>query len=119
MHDRSVLDAEVVSELQDIMGQDFQMLIESFQHDGEQRLAALDQAFAGGDADTLRSQAHSFKGSSSNLGAVRVAEVCMELETLASNGELASAPPLIDSLKRHFQQACVALSATLAPNGAG
>ncbi len=113
MHDRSVLDAEVVSELQDIMGQDFQMLVESFQRDGEQRLVALDQRF-GGDADTLRSQAHSFKGSSSNLGAVRVADVCMELETLASNGELANAPPLIDSLKRHFQQACAALRATLA-----
>ena len=113
MHDRSVLDAEVVSELQDIMGQDFQMLVESFQRDGEQRLAALEQALAGGDAETLRSQAHSFKGSSSNLGATHVAGVCMALETLASNGELASAPPLIDSLNQHFQQACAALSATL------
>lgn len=114
MHDRSVLDAEVVSELQDIMGQDFQMLVESFQRDGEQRLAALDQAFAEGDADTLRSQAHSFKGSSSNLGATHVAGLCMELEGLASSGELVSAQPLIHSLKQHFQQACAALNATLA-----
>ena len=114
MHDRSVLDAEVVSELQDIMGQDFQMLVESFQRDGEQRLAVMDLACAEGDADALRSQAHSFKGSSSNLGATRVADVCMELETMASNGELSSAPPLIDSLKQHFQQACAAFSATLA-----
>ena len=82
MHDRSVLDVEVVSELQDIMGQDFQMLVESFQRDGEQRLAALDQAFAQGDANTLRSQAHSFKGSSSNLGTTYVAGLCMDLETL-------------------------------------
>ena len=114
MHDRSVLDVEVVSELQDIMGQDFQMLVESFQRDGEQRLAALDQAFAAGDAETLRSQAHSFKGSSSNLGAIHVASLCMELETLASSGDLANAPALIHSLKQHFQQACAALNATLA-----
>ena len=114
MHDRSVLDVEVVSELQDIMGQDFQMLVESFQRDGEQRLAALDQAFAQGDANTLRSQAHSFKGSSSNLGATYVAGLCMDLETLASSGDLATAPPLIHSLKQHFQQACAALNATLA-----
>ena len=114
MHDRSVLDVEVVSELQDIMGQDFQMLVESFQRDGEQRLAALDQAFAGDDAGTLRSQAHSFKGSSSNLGAIHVSGLCMELETLASSGDLASASTLLHSLKQHFQQACAALNATLA-----
>ena len=114
MHDRSVLDAEVVSELQDIMGQDCQMVVESFQRDGEQRLAALDQAFAGDDAGTLRSQAHSFKGSSSNLGAIHVAGLCMELETLSSSGDLANAPALIHSLKQHFQQACAALNATLA-----
>ena len=45
MHDRSVLDVEVVSELQDIMGQDFQMLVESFQRDGERRhVGQLDEA---------------------------------------------------------------------------
>ena len=109
MHDRSVLDVEVVSELQDIMGQDFQMLVESFQRDGEQRLAALDQAFAQGDANTLRSQAHSFKGSSGNLGAVRVFELCMQLESLAREGELGQVSDLLTRLRDAFDQACDAL----------
>ncbi|MEQ3635736.1 Hpt domain-containing protein [Alcanivorax sp.] len=109
MHDRSVLDAEVVSELQDVMGQDFQMLVESFQRDGEKRLAAMFTALEEEDKEALRRQAHSFKGSSSNLGAIGVADVCMALEIRVSNDDLASLRPLIESLKWQFQQACTAL----------
>lgn len=109
MQDSAILDKEVVSELQDVMGQDFQMLVDSFHRDGEQRLEALHSAFAAGDLETLRRQAHSFKGSSGNLGAVRVFDLCMQLESLAREGETGQVSDLLTRLRDAFDQACEAL----------
>ncbi len=114
MQDGSLLDAELVSELQEIMGQNFQMLVESFRRDGEQRLAAMEKALEAEDKEALRRQAHSLKGSSSNLGAVRVVDVCVALELAVSNRELANVPVLLECLKQQFRQACTALQACLA-----
>lgn len=109
MQDSAILDAEIVSELQDVMGQDFQVLVDSFQRDGEQRLAALSFAFNAGDQEALRRQAHSFKGSSGNLGALRVFALCMQLESLAQEGELGQVSDLLTRLHGVFIQACEAL----------
>tara|TARA_B100000676_G_C18067519_1_gene841963 strand:- start:1462 stop:1800 length:339 start_codon:yes stop_codon:yes gene_type:complete len=109
MQDSAILDTEVVSELQEVMGQDFQMLVDSFHRDGEQRLAALDSALAEGDQETFRRQAHSFKGSSGNLGAVRVYDLCLQLESLGREGELGQVPELLVRLRDAFEQACTAL----------
>ena len=48
-----------------------------------QRLAALHEAVREGHMDGIRQQAHSFKGSSGNLGALRVSALCLEMEQLA------------------------------------
>ena len=52
MQDSAILDDEVVTELQDVMGQDFSMLVDSFQRDGEQRLQTLASAYTAGDQET-------------------------------------------------------------------
>jgi len=109
MQDSAILDDEVVTELQDVMGQDFPMLVDSFHRDGEQRLLTLASAYTAGDKETLRRQAHSFKGSSGNLGAVRVFELCMQLESLAREGELGQISDLLARLRDAFDQACDAL----------
>ncbi|MBL4571208.1 MAG: Hpt domain-containing protein [Alcanivorax sp.] len=109
MQESAILDDEVVSELQDVMGQDFQMLVDSFQRDGAQRLVALQAAHEASDQETLRRQAHSFKGSSGNLGAVRVFDLCMQLENLAREGELEQVSDLLTRLGDAFDQACDAL----------
>ncbi|MDX1804866.1 MAG: Hpt domain-containing protein [Alcanivorax sp.] len=110
MPDMPILETEIVAELQDIMGDDFTMLVQSFQRDGEQRLAALHRAQASADADTLRRQAHSFKGSSGNLGARRVSDLCLNIEQHASAGELEAIPPLLEQLDAQFSLACSALN---------
>ncbi|MED5389666.1 MAG: Hpt domain-containing protein [Pseudomonadota bacterium] len=106
MQDSAILDTEVVSELQEVMGQDFQMLVDSFLRDGEQRMSALQSAFEAGDQEALRQQAHSFKGSSGNLGAVNVFALCMQLESLAREGELSQVPDLLSRLRQSFDEAC-------------
>lgn len=104
-----IIDMDIVAELKDVMGDDFSVLLESFIRDGQQRVQALRQALASQDRETLRAQAHSFKGSSSNLGALQVCEQCLALETLAVEGNLADAPALLALLEANFKTAQAAL----------
>ncbi|EKF73576.1 two-component hybrid sensor and regulator [Alcanivorax hongdengensis A-11-3] len=109
MQDVPILDNDIISELRDIMGDDFEMLVLSFQRDGEQRLAALHKALKDNDSDVLRRQAHSFKGSSGNLGALQVSRLCMTIEQHAADGDLAPLPALVEQLESAFSRACEAL----------
>lgn len=105
-----VLDPTVIAELQQVMGGDFAVLVQSFRRDGEQRLALLKEAHEAGDEQALQRQAHSFKGSSSNLGANQVADICLALEKAASADQPDRKGELIAALEVAFHQACTALN---------
>lgn len=111
MTDKPVLDVDMVQELRQVMGGDFAMLVDSYQRDGEQRLAGIRSAVAEGDGERLRAVSHSFKGSSANLGALRVAEWCLTLEQLGREGQPAEAAAHLDELESHFREALAALRA--------
>ena len=74
------LDDAVLAALQDVMEDEYPILLDTFVADSEERLRLLHQARAEGDAQGLRLAAHSFKGSCSNMGAVLLAGLCKELE---------------------------------------
>lgn len=76
MSDR--LDLTALQELQEIMEEDFALLIETFINDARERYADIEKAV--GDWQRLRRAAHAFKGSSSNIGARRLAKLCQRLE---------------------------------------
>ncbi|MDP9440488.1 MAG: Hpt domain-containing protein, partial [Actinomycetota bacterium] len=58
--------------------------------------------------------AHSLKGSSGNMGATRVHEVCAELERAGESGDLAAAPRLLERLEGELALARPALEAEAA-----
>ena len=105
----AILDQSLVDELRDVMGGDFSMLVDSFERDGRQRLEALRSAVDDGDAENLRAISHSFKGSSSNVGAVAVAETCKVMESAARDGDLGQAGDLLSTLEEQFVTALDAL----------
>ena len=92
------MDQELLAELQDIMGGDFATLVESWQRDTAMRVEGIKKAIDQNDPAQLRQVAHSLKGSSSNLGARCVVDVCIELETLANLNELKSAKSVLSKL---------------------
>ncbi len=82
------LDLAALASLKDIMEDDFGLLIDTFINDSEERLLTLAQDLERADADSVRRSAHSFKGSSSNIGAPRLAELCQHLEDRGNEGKL-------------------------------
>ena len=66
-------------------------------------LQTMREAESGGDAEKLKAAAHSFKSSSANLGAMRLAGVCLELETLGRAGSTEGALPLLMQAEEEYR----------------
>ena len=64
-------------------------LIDNFLTSAAERIEAIVAAVEQSDGSSLKSAAHSLKGSSGTLGAVQMAQICAELELVGINGALA------------------------------
>ncbi|MBT3352014.1 MAG: transporter substrate-binding domain-containing protein, partial [Nitrospinaceae bacterium] len=109
-----ILDLEHLSamaKLGEASGEDIlKKLIDKFFSDTPQRLSSLKEVLAGGDAQALEQQAHSLKGSSANLGARRMAEVCERLEQSAHENRIEGAEELLAEVTQEYQHAKEALA---------
>jgi HPt (histidine-containing phosphotransfer) domain-containing protein len=90
-------------------------LIEIFIRDTVVRLDDLDRGIAAGEASPVARTCHTLKGSSANLGAFVMAELCEELQASATNHELAGAADILRRLEAEFRRARAALTAAF-PN---
>lgn len=93
------LDRDVLSALQEVMESEYPMLVDTFLADSEERLSILRKS---DDALQLMNAAHSFKGSSSNMGAIRLAQLCNELEQRARHRPIEGCETLIVEIDKEF-----------------
>ncbi len=91
-------------------------LIGLFLTDAPPQLGALREAVEAGDAHSVERIAHGLKGSSGNLGAVRMSALCTELEEMERSDELKAAPELISRLEEEFGRVCAAFEEELSKN---
>ncbi|MEM6453665.1 MAG: response regulator [Acidobacteriota bacterium] len=95
--------AQRLAVLRDLAGDErFVGLIERFRQDTEDRLRDLDDAIANRDAAEIEHLAHSIRGSSSNLGAERLASLAQELERRAGSGDLDDAHVLLSAARHEY-----------------
>ncbi len=76
------LDPTVLNALQEVMEDEYPVLLDTFVCDSEERVRELRKSE---DSIQLVAAAHSLKGSSSNMGALRLAELCHQLELRAAH----------------------------------
>jgi len=113
MSERQHLDAQAVVELKGVMGSDFALLVQTFFSDSDQRIEAVRAALDGADPEALRRAAHSFKGSSSNMGAPHLAELCRELEELGRAGRVDGGAQLLQEMIAEYDGVHAELAALL------
>jgi histidine phosphotransfer protein HptB len=80
----------------------FPGLLETFEHDAAEHLAALRLAITGGETGRLREEAHALRGSSLTIGAHRMADICQQLERLETSQSLVGALEGLARLDREF-----------------
>ena len=91
-----------LNSLKEVMEEDFDFLIETFIQDSQDRLAKLHELVGGADFDAIRRASHSFKGSCSNLGALRLASLCAASERKALDKDVASLGTDLAEIEEEF-----------------
>ncbi|KFE57797.1 histidine kinase [Pseudomonas syringae] len=98
------LDYSVLSALQEVMEDEYPSLLDVFLNDSELRVARMRQFMCGPafDLQELSMMAHSFKGSSSNMGALQLAALCHQLEERSRRGEVVGIEDLLISIDMEY-----------------
>jgi HPt (histidine-containing phosphotransfer) domain-containing protein len=99
----SHFDTEALVMLEEIMEEDFPELIQVFIDDSDPRVPAMQLALEEKNSSALRDIAHSFKGASSNLSALPLANLCFKVEEDASAANLESIQLLITAIDTEYQ----------------
>lgn len=77
-------------------------ILHLFLDDVPRRIETLRAALGAGDAVAVQRAAHSLKGSSGNIGARAMYDVCRQLDDGAKAGDLARLQPLVDRLVSEY-----------------
>jgi two-component system sensor histidine kinase/response regulator len=109
------IDRATVESLRELGGSEMlSELIAMFFDDARSGIDAMREAVERGDAQTVERAAHTLKGSSGNMGANRMAELCEELQDAGVSGDLTHAPELLEGLEVEFGRVRPALETEVA-----
>jgi PAS domain S-box-containing protein len=108
------LDSSVLADLRELEGDGEPDLLfelaEMFASDSTLRIEAMKRAIAKGEPATVKQMAHALKGSSSNMGARRMASLCERLQIASASQDLAAVPEMLDLLELEFARVRTALA---------
>lgn len=92
-------DPAALEALREVMEDEYPLLLDTFLSDSQLRLNELHRSR---DLVELGHAAHSFKGSSGNMGALRLAQLCSELEQYCRHGALDGVEAHVQRIDREF-----------------
>lgn len=104
MSSETHLDREVLQTLQEVMDDQFPVLISTFITDSDSRIRSLQKALATQDGEAVRRQSHSFKGSCHNIGAQRLGDLCQIMEDRGREGDLQGLEHHLVDIQQEFSQ---------------
>ena len=98
------VDKEVLNTLKIVMESEFDLLINTYVKDSDVRIKDISCYSHESNPDDLRRTAHTFKGSSSNLGATHLAALCLALEEACKNENQSMIKDLIAEIQIEYKQ---------------
>ncbi len=108
-----ILDPVVLQGLHELAGDDepelFAELIDIYLEDAPLRLAEMARGLQLSDWKLLERAAHTLKSASANIGALRLAGLCKELECSARTADKQACAALFDQSSQHFPEVQAAL----------
>ncbi len=93
-------------------------MIDLYLQHAPQLLGAIESAARSGSAEALLQSLHTFKSSTSNLGGSRLASLTKDCEILVRDGGIGGAAPIVQRLRREYQEFCTALMLERSPTAA-
>jgi len=108
--DEPSLDLESLSMLKEATEDMFPEIITVFLEDSPNRLNSLREASINNNVTAMKEESHCLKGSSANIGAVKLSKICEEIETLSNSGSIANQEELIQFALHEFEHIKIELS---------
>ncbi len=104
-----ILDYKVLQIIMELAEEEAETILtdlrEQYFKDSEIRLGELDEAIANKKPEVLKQLAHTLKSSSANLGAIKLAQICKELETMGRNNLMTrETENLAQELNKEYQK---------------
>lgn len=110
--DPATVDVAVLGNLEETLGAEIVTeLVETYDSDARELMAALEAAAHRGDATALARAAHTLKSISAALGAVTLNAICAQLEISGREGVVERATPLVERAGRELVHVRDALTA--------
>jgi len=100
----ATLSESTIETLKNTMGDEYDNLVKLFLDDAENIFGEIEEAIKSENAELLDQRAHALKGSSANLGATGLSEICYKLEQTGKSGTVENADLLFESAKNEFQR---------------
>ncbi|MBW4682444.1 MAG: PAS domain S-box protein [Microcoleus vaginatus WJT46-NPBG5] len=111
------IDSKALNELRQMLGEDsaemLTIVIDSYLTDAVDLLQALRRAVEQEDATALNLPAHTLKSTSATLGAMVLAQLCKQLETMARTGMMAEAAAIVSQVEAEYERVKQALQESL------
>ena len=120
MAESEVIDRTALDNLLEMVNHDTGFLaemIDEYFADTPKQLTAIRRALATGNAAELRRAAHAVKSNSANFGAMKLSQMCKELEDLGKNGVLDGGAERLAQVEAEYAKVQRALQAAR-PTGA-
>lgn len=105
----TALDLNIVSDLKQFMGSDYQSLIRIYLEDSPKLLQQIQSALFIQDGPALIMPTHTLKSSSANLGAIRLSKLAAQFEASARTGNLELPNQEAQNLVKEFNSVIIAL----------
>ncbi len=99
----SAVNIRVLDQLRQLLGSKTAQVVDSLLTDVPSRLERMRNAIAANDYETARREAHTMKGSSSNLGAVTFSQLCALINDACKNGITHDLPAMCAQAAQEFE----------------
>jgi len=103
------VDAATLLTLKELLGEKFSELIHTYMSDSVERYNAAKEAFA----VYVNREIHGLKGSSRNIGANKLADICQDLESQAKDGAVEQGEKKLAAVEQHLAAVNTQLSSYL------
>lgn len=100
------VDQAMLAQLKDLLAERFSELVERFTQDSQVRIDTLREAIPKRDFDVIHAEAHGLKGSSRNVGANVLGELCSELEKSGRVKSDANLETIFAAVEKEFAAVC-------------
>lgn len=100
------VDTAMLEQLKELLGDRFVELVDRFVEDGGRRMGLLQQAVPSREFQVIHAEAHGLKGSSRNIGANPLGDLCANLEDKGRTGDESEVDTIFAAIEQEFAAVC-------------